>query len=78
MTYSYDRRSAARRKKLPRSVLISATVQFKHDGKLVVANVERSEWLGGERMLYHWKTTDGQRITTEGLPDDLVVLDKGR
>jgi hypothetical protein len=29
-------------------------------------------------MLYHWKTTDGQRITTEGLPDDLVVLDKGR
>lgn len=71
-------RTAARRKKLPRSVLISATVQFKYNGELVVAKVERTHWLGGDQMSYIWRTTDGQQVETVGLPDDLVVLDKGR
>jgi len=66
------------RKKLPRSVLISAVVQFRHEGKLVAATVERTNWLGGDQMMYYWKTSDGRRIETLGLPDDLVVLDKGR
>lgn len=67
----------SRRRKLPRSVLITATVQFRHEGRLVIATVERSEWKGGDKMLYHWKTSDGRKVTTLGLPDDLVVLDKG-
>lgn len=73
-------RYAARRKrkKLPRTVLITAIVQFRHKGKLVIATVERTNWLGGDKMMYYWKTTDGQRIETLGLPDDIVILDKGR
>jgi hypothetical protein len=65
------------RRKLPKSVLISAVVQFRHEGKLVTATVERTNWLGGDRMMYYWRTSDGRRIETLGLPDDLVVLDKG-
>ena len=72
------RQYAARRRKLPKSVLISAVVQFRHEGRLVVATVERTNWLGGDQMMYYWKTQDGRRIETLGLPDDLVVLDKGR
>jgi hypothetical protein len=66
------------RKKLPKSVLITAVVQFRHKGKLVIATVERTNWLGGDKMMYYWKTTDGQRVETLGLPDDIVILDKGR
>lgn len=68
----------ARRRKLPRSVLITATVTFRHEGKPVVATVERTNWLGGKQMMYYWRTSEGRRIETLGLPEDLVVLDKGR
>jgi len=68
----------SRRRKLPKSVLITATVQFRHEGKLVTATVDRTDWKGGDKMVYHWKTSDGRKIETLGLPEDLVVLDKGR
>lgn len=78
MAYSYDRRQAKRRKKLPKNVLISATVRFKHEGRLVTVTVERTKWLGGDKMLYYWRTADGKRVETVGVPDDVEVLDPGR
>jgi len=76
--YSYDRRLQARRKKLPKNVLITATVRFRHEGRLVTVKVERTKWLGGDKMLYYWRTLDGQRLETVGIPDDVEVLDPGR
>lgn len=69
--YSYDRRLAAKKKRIS----IDAVVRFKHLGRDITVRVERTEWNGPDKpMSYIWKDDNGKTYQTEGLPADLKVL----
>ena len=68
---------AKRRKasKKVRKADIRRTVTFKHKGKQVVANVINTEFHGQNKpMTYHWKTSDGKKIKTKGIPVDTELV----
>lgn len=52
---------------------IDSVVTFRHKGVEVIATVERTSW-SPSGMLYFWKTDDGKRIETQGVPKDVEVL----
>lgn len=56
-------------------VSVDALIQFKHKGKTVTAKMVNSVWQGNKKpMLYTWLTSNGDEVTTEGVPKDRKVL----
>jgi len=60
----------ARKKK----VSVDAIIEFKHEGKKVVAKMVSSVWSGGGDMAYTWMTSKGETIETAGVPKPFKVI----
>lgn len=70
-----EQRKKKRNRTAKKRVSIDAIVEFKHEGETVRVKVKKSEWKGGQDMLYTWETTNGKKtFTTKGVPKPYKVI----